>query len=69
MHNEITKDREQAVKDALGNLGKFWPGFLVGNLIGITSNIVFSGLVVLFVFAINSDFSFVAWAKRLVEAH
>ena len=69
LKDETLHDREQAVRSAVGNLDKFWPSFWAGNLIGITSNIVFTGLVVLFVVFINSDFSFIAWTKRLLADH
>jgi hypothetical protein len=50
-------------------VGRFWPAFWVGNLVGVTSNLAFAVLVVLFVLAINTDFSFVAWSRKLFGFH
>jgi hypothetical protein len=69
LNEHIEEQKKKAVSEALGNLGKFWPGFWVGNLVGLTSNIAFTLLVVLFVVFVNSDFSFIAWTKRVFGLH
>ena len=68
LRDEIEESKRLAVKNAVGDLGKFWPGFWTGNLIGLTSNLAFTLLVVLFVIFITSDFSFIAWTKKLLSA-
>jgi hypothetical protein len=65
LRDEIEEQKNEAVRDTVGNLARFWPTFWSGNLVGITSNIVFTLLVVLFVAAITTDFSFIAWAKGI----
>jgi hypothetical protein len=69
LRDEIEEGKSEAIRLSIGNLAKFWPSFWSGNLIGITSNIVFTALVVLFVAAITTDFSFIAWAKALFTGH
>jgi hypothetical protein len=64
--DEIEETKKQAIKDTIGDLGKFWPEFWTGNLVGLTSNLVFTLLVVIFVVYITSDFSFIAWTKKLL---
>lgn len=64
--DEIERSKRQAVKDEIGQLGRFWPQFWIGNLVGVTSNIFFALLIVLFVIYIGSDFSFIAWAKKFL---
>jgi hypothetical protein len=63
---EIDSGKKEAIRDALGDLGKFWHDFWRGNLVGLTSNLFFAFLVVVFVAYIASDFSFVAWAKKFI---
>ncbi len=41
----------------------------MGNLTGLVSNVAFAALVVMFVLIINTDFSFIAWAKNLFGEH
>jgi len=65
LRDEIEEGKNDAIRASIGNLAKFWPTFWSGNLVGITSNIVFTALVILFVAMITTDFSFVAWAKAL----
>jgi hypothetical protein len=65
LRDEIEEGKNEAIRISIGNLARFWPSFWSGNLIGLTSNIVFTALVVLFVAAITTDFSFIAWAKGL----
>lgn len=69
LRDEIDDDKQTAVHEALGALGRFWPTFWNGNLAGITSNILFTLLVVLFVAMITTDFSFIAWAKGIFASH
>ena len=64
--DEIEDIKKLAIKDTIGDVGKFWPNFWVGNLVGLTSNLVFTLLVVMFVIFITSDFSFIAWTKKLL---
>jgi len=49
LNEHIEGEKKTAIAEALGNLGKFWPGFWVGNLVGLTSNIASTLLVVLLV--------------------
>ena len=65
LRDEIEAGKQNAVRDALGDLRRFWPGFWSGNLVGLTSNVVFTLLVVMFVAFITTDFSFIAWAKGI----
>lgn len=44
-------------------LRHFWIGFWAG----VASNVVFTVLIVIFVFAIDRDFSFIGWAKGLIH--
>jgi hypothetical protein len=69
LRGHIEDEKKKAIAEALGNLGKFWPGFWVGNLVGLTSNIAFTLLVVLFVVFVDSDFSFIAWTKKVFGLH
>jgi hypothetical protein len=46
--DEIKAREKQAVKEQLGKIGRPWPAFWIGNLAGLTSNIIFAGIVVLF---------------------
>ena len=69
LRDEIEDGKKTAIKGAIGDLGKFWPNFWVGNLVGFTSNFVFAVVVVAFVAVIATDFSFVAWAKKLFGTH
>src|SRR5947209_17614879 len=41
LSDEIEDGKREAIKEAVGELGKFWPNFWVGNLVGLTSNLVF----------------------------
>jgi hypothetical protein len=66
LQDEIENEKQQAIKDTIGDIGKFWPGFWLGNLTGITSNLVFTLLVILFVVYVTSDFSIIAWTKKLI---
>jgi hypothetical protein len=66
LSDEIEDGKREAIKEAVGELGKFWPNFWIGNLVGFTSNLVFTFVVVIFVFFITSDFSFISWAKKLM---
>jgi hypothetical protein len=69
LREEIDDQKQAAINTAVGNLGRFWPAFWNGNLVGVTSNIIFTVLVVLFVATITTDFSFIAWAKGLFTSH
>jgi hypothetical protein len=69
LRDEIEMLKAEAVEQACGRLGRFWPNFWVGNLVGLTSNVAFTVLVIIFVIAITNDFSFVAWMKALLSAH
>lgn len=69
LEDHIDDERRKAVAEAIGNMGKFWPSFWVGNLVGLTSNIAFTLLIVLFVLFVNSDFSFIAWTKKVFGLH
>src|SRR5712691_5131739 len=59
LKDEIEESKKAAIKDTIGDLGKFWPAFWSGNLVGITSNLAFTLLVILFVVFVTSDFSFI----------
>ncbi len=69
LHDEIENEKNVAVKLALERLGRFWPSFWLGNLVGVTSNVIFAGLIIFFVLFANTDFSFVAWSRRVFGAH
>jgi hypothetical protein len=64
--DETEAIKRDAIKEAVGDVGKFWPNFWVGNLVGLTSNLLFTFLVVVFVLFITSDFSFISWTKKLI---
>lgn len=64
--DEIKAREKQAVKEQLGKIGRPWPAFWIGNLAGLTSNIIFAGIVVLFAIYVGFDFSFVAWTKKIM---
>jgi hypothetical protein len=68
LRQDIEEEKKQAAASAVGELGNFWTDFWRGNLVGMTSNIAFSLLIVLFVLFIASDFSFVAFTKKLIGA-
>src|SRR5882672_9737983 len=65
LEDEINDIKKLAIKETIGDVGKFWPNFWIGNLVGLTSNLVFTLLIVMFVVFITSDFSFIAWTKKL----
>jgi hypothetical protein len=69
LHDEIEQGKGNAIRQAIGKLDNFWSQFWMGNLVGITSNFVFALIVVAFVALITTDFSFIAWAKKLFGAH
>jgi hypothetical protein len=64
--DETETIKSNAIKEAVGDVGKFWPNFWAGNLVGLTSNLLFTFLVVMFVLFITSDFSFINWTKKLI---
>jgi hypothetical protein len=66
LSDEIEDAKNEAIRETIGNLQRFWPTFWSGNFIGITSNIAFAFLLVGFVMVITTDFSFIAWAKALI---
>jgi len=65
LREEMDDEKQAAINAAIGNVGRFWPNFWSGNLVGITSNLIFAVLVVLLVAVITTDFSLIDWAKRL----
>jgi hypothetical protein len=69
LRDEIEAGKQNAIRDALGDLRRFWPGFWTGNLVGLTSNLIFTLVVVMFVAVITTDFSFIAGAKGLFSGH
>lgn len=69
LSDEIEEGKAQAIRRALQNMDRFWPMFWKHNLFGLTSNLIFTGLVLLFALAIYTDFSFPAWIKGLLGSH
>lgn len=62
LSEEITEQKTNAVKEAVGG---FWGPFWKGTLHGVSGNIFFSIIVIVFAFYTIADFSFIAWAKKL----
>jgi len=69
LRDEIEEGKKQAIREALGQLGRFWPSFWQNNLFGVTSNIIFAVLLVALVAVITTDFSIIAWAKGIFGSH
>jgi hypothetical protein len=67
--DEIESLKQEAIRETIGDLRRFWPGFMAGNLAGVTSNFLFALLIVLFLAIVDTNFSIIDWAKRLLGSH